>query len=297
MIVRRSFILLFLFLISLVVNARDTETDTTKFWGTGGTSSVTFSQVSLKNWAAGGESSYSLNSMINLFAKYKKDKLSWDNTLDFGYGIIKQEGRQVRKTDDKIDIKSKFGYEAASNWYYSGAFSFKTQFAKGFKYNEDQGTRKLISDFMSPAYMLLSLGMDYKPDDGFNMLISPVTGKTTVVLDDTLSQAGAFGVEEGNKVRNEFGGYLKIAYTKDIWDNVTLNTKIDLFSNYLDEPGNVDVNWELLVSMKINEFLSANINTQLIYDDNIQYIDEDGNEHGPRIQFKEVFGVGFSYKF
>jgi hypothetical protein len=277
--------------------AQEAKEDTSELWNYGGAGSVTFSQVALKNWAAGGESSYSLNSMVNLFAKYKKDRISWDNTLDLGYGIIKQEGRSTRKTDDKLDLNSKFGYKTSSDWYYSGALSFKSQFAKGFKYNEDNDSRSLISDFMSPAYLILSLGMDYKPGDNFNMLISPVTDKSTIVMDDSLSNAGAFGVEEGKNIRNEFGGYVKISFVKDILENVTLNTKLELFSNYLEEPENVDVNWEVLVTMKINEYLSANINTTLIYDDNIQYVDKDGVAHGPRVQFKEVFGVGLSYKF
>ncbi len=124
-----------------------------------------------------------------------------------------------------------------------------------------------------------------------------MTGKSTFLLNDSLSDKGAFGVELGETIRNEFGGFLKIGYNKEIWENVSLNTKVEFLSNYLEQPQNVDVNWEMLISMKINEYLSANLNTQLIYDDDINYIDESGKEHGPRIQLKEVFGVGFSYKF
>jgi len=293
----RNILLISLLLSTISVYAQESSEDTVRKWKAGGMGSITFSQVALENWASGGESSYSLNSMLNLFAKYNKDRLSWENTLDVGYGIIKQEGRDVRKTDDKSDLNSKFGYKSSSKWYYSGAFSFKTQFAKGYKYNEDQGTKRKISDIMAPAYAILSLGMDYKPNDNLTMLISPLTGKSTIVMDDTLSDNGAFGVEEGKMMRNEFGGYVKIAFQKDVWENVNLNTKLDLFSNYLEKPGNVDVNWEVLISMKINEFLSANVNTVIIYDDDVHFIDKNGMEHGPRIQFKEVFGVGISYKF
>jgi hypothetical protein len=283
--------------ITLIARSQDADSDSASVWKTGGVSTLNFSQVSFENWAAGGENSYSLNGMFNLHANYTKDRTSWENSLDVGYGIIKQGERGIRKTDDKIEITSKYGYKSTSNWYYSGAFSFKTQFDKGYKYAEDAGTKTKISEFMAPAYMLLSLGMDYKPSDHFTILISPLTGKTTFVLNDSLSNIGAFGVEPGKKIRNEFGGFLKIAYNKEIWENVTLNTKVEFFSNYLEQPQNVDVNWEMLISMKINEYLSANLNTQLIYDDDINYVDKSGVEHGPRVQLKEVFGVGFSYKF
>jgi len=282
---------------ALSVQAQEEETDTASLWKTGGTSRLNFSQVSFENWAAGGVNSYSLNGMFSFRADYKKDRTSWDNSLDVGYGIIKQGGRDVRKSDDKIEFTSKYGYKSSSDWYYSGAFSFKTQFDKGYNYDEDAGTKSQISDFMAPAYMLLSLGMDYKPSEHFTLLLSPLTGKTTFVLDDSLSNSGSFGVEPGKNIRSEFGGFVKVGYNQEIWKNVNLNTKLELFSNYLEEAQNVDVNWDVLISMKINEYLSANLNTQLIYDDDIKYVDNEGNKHGPRIQFKEVFGVGFSYNF
>lgn len=289
----------FLFVVGLMSSSLSgiAQEDTVKLWKTGGVSTLNFSQVSLENWAAGGENSYSLNGMFSLHANYKKDRTSWENSLDFGYGIIKQGSRGVRKTDDKLELTSKYGYKSSSNWYYSGAFTFKTQFDEGYKYNDEAGTKAKLSEFMAPAYVLASLGMDYKPSDHFTLLVSPVTGKSTIVMDDSLSNAGAFGVDPGKNMRNEFGGFIKIAYNKEIWTNVTLNTKLDLFSNYIDEPQNVDVNWEILISMKVNEYLSANFNAQVIYDDDTKFIGKDGVEHGPRIQFKEVLGIGFSYKF
>lgn len=294
----KRFITLALFLsFALFVHAQEEKPDTSSHWKTEGTTSMNFSQVSFKNWAAGGQNSYSLNGMLSLHANYKKERTSWDNSLDVGYGIIKQGGNDVRKSDDKIELTSKYGYKSSSDWYYSGAFSFKTQFDKGYKYDDDAGTKSQISDFMAPAYMLLSVGMDYKPSEHFNVLLSPLTGKSTFVLDDSLSNNGAFGVEPGENIRNEFGGFVKIGYNREIWKNVNLNTKLELFTNYLETPQNIDVNWEVLISMKVNEYLSANINTQLIYDDDINYTDDEGQEHGPRIQFKEVLGIGFSYNF
>jgi len=294
---KSTFYLLFLLFWSSLLTAQENEQDTVKNWKIGGVGSLTFSQVSFENWAAGGENSYTLNGILSLHANYKEGKSTWENSLDLGYGIVKQASRGVRKSDDKLELNSKYGYQTNSQWFYSGSFNFRTQFDQGYKYNEDEGTKREISTFMAPAYTLISLGMDYKPSDAFSLMISPVTSKTTFVLDDRLSSRGAFGVKKGNKIRNEFGGFVKITYNQDIWENVTLNTKLDLFSNYLDEPQNVDVNWEVMISMKVNEYLSANFNTQLIYDDNIKYVNARGVEKGPRIQFKEVFGAGLSYKF
>ncbi len=294
---KRYALIFFLLFSAHFILAQEESKDSISLWKTGGVSNLNFSQVSFQNWASGGENSYSLNGIFSLHANYKKERTSWDNSLDMGYGIIKQGERGIRKSDDKFEISSKYGYKTSSNWYYSGAFSFKTQFDKGYKYNDEAGTRIMLSEFMAPAYIFLSIGMDYKPSDNFTMLISPVAGKSTIVMDDTLSGRGAFGVEPGKNIRNEFGGFVKIAYNKEVVKNVNLNTKLDLFTNYLEDPQNVDINWEVLISMKINEYLSANLNTQLLYDDNIKYIDKNGLEHGPRIQFKEVFGAGLSYKF
>jgi len=294
---KSTFYLLLLLLWSSLLTAQEDEQDTVKNWKIAGTGSLTFSQVSFENWAAGGENSYTLNGIFSFHANYKEGKTTWENSLDLGYGIVKQASRGVRKSDDKLEVNSKYGYRTHSNWYYSGAFNFRTQFDQGYKYNEEEGTKREISTFMAPAYSLLSLGMDYKPNDAFSLMISPVTGKTTFVLDDSLSSRGAFGVKKGNKIRNEFGGFIKITYNQDIWENVTLNTKLGLFSNYIEEPQNIDVNWDVMISMKVNEYLSANFSAQLIYDDNINYVNSQGEEMGPRIQFKEVFGAGLSYKF
>jgi hypothetical protein len=269
------------------------EADTTKNWSTGGLFSVTFSQVSLTNWSAGGANSVSGNGLVNLFANYTNGKMSWDNSLDVAYGIVNQKGEGSRKSDDRIEFSSKYGQKAFGNWYYSGMISFKTQMTDGYNYPNDS---VVISRLLAPGYFLVSLGMDYKPNADFSLFVSPLTGKVTVVNDVVLSDAGAFGVDPGSKVRSELGAYLKIMFKKTLMENVDFLTKLDLFSNYIDKPQNLDVSWEVLISMKINEYLSANINTHLIYDDDIKIANQSG-EASPRIQFKEVVGLGFSYKF
>jgi hypothetical protein len=279
----------------LRVTPQDT-TPTPKPWTYGGRSSVNFSQLSLVNWAAGGENSYALAGLVQLFGKYSYGKANWANTLDLGYGLIKQGELGVRKSDDKIDFLSKYGYQAINRWYYSGMLNFKTQMAKGYHY-EKTGGRTLISDLMAPGYLMLSLGMEYKSKkDNFYILLSPFTGKSTFVFNDSLSAAGAYGLEAGTNIRQEFGGFAKMAFSKEIFKNVNLGTKMDLFSNYLNKPGNIDINMETILMMKVNKFLVTSITVNLIYDDDINITDAKG-ETGPRTQFKEVFAIGLSYSF
>jgi len=273
------------------------EADT--LWNFNGLTSLNFSQLSLTNWAAGGENSVAGNALINLNANYqsRNSKMNWDNALSMGFGLLKLGTDNPKKSDDKIDLASKFGYKASEKWFYSGLFSYKTQFADGYIYNDDD-TKDVISTFLSPAYMNLSLGMDFKPNEHFSMMIAPVTGKMTMVMDDALSAAGVFGVPAGENVRSEFGGYIKIAYGNEIFKNVTLLTKLDLFSNYLENPQNVDVNFDLMLNFKVNEFISASFVSQVIYDYDIKI--DDGTGSGgktEKIQFKELFGLGLTYSF
>ena len=238
----------------------------------------------------------------------KKVKRSWDNSLDIGYGLLKQgKNEDFRKTDDKIDFLSKYGYEAFKNFYYAALLNFKTQMTPGYNYPDK--TNK-ISDLLSPAYLLFALGLDYKPNGYFSAFIAPATAKFTFVTDQVLSDAGAFGVKPGEKTKSEIGGYIRVIYSKndfknEFLKNVSFTTKIDLFSNYLDKPQNIDVSWETLIAMKVNKYISVNFNTHLLYDDNIK-VQFDKNKNGTieqgegvasKIQFKEILGVGLSYNF
>jgi hypothetical protein len=270
-------------------------------WRFGGTTSLNLSQLSLTNWAAGGDNSLSGNILINLSADYARNKTSWENTLILGYGLIKQGEDPARKSDDQIDFASKLGIKASEKWYYTALLGFKSQFAPGYDRPGDADRMK-ISNFMAPGYLSISLGMDYRPSEAFSLLLSPVTGKFTFVLDDDLSVAGSFGLEPGQKSRGELGGYVKMAFKKEVLKNVTLDTKIDLFSNYFDHPQYIDVNWTLLLNFKVNEYLSASLLTQLIYDHDIKF-GEDTTGDGEfdtfrdKVQFKELFGLGLTYTF
>lgn len=285
--------LIFALLLALPLSAQE-NADT--LWTFNGVSSLNFSQMSLTNWAAGGENSVSGNAMVNLNANYmsKDENVSWTNELTLGYGLMKQGADNVRKTDDKIDFASKFGYKASKKWYYSGLLSFKTQFTEGYA-NPGTPEQTKISNFLAPGYINLSLGMDFKPNKSFTMLVAPLTGKVTIVGDEDLS--GSFGVPVGETVRSEFGGYVKIAYATELMKNVKLNTKIDLFSNYLENPQYVDVNFDLILSFKVNDYISASFISQMIYDRDIQFAIEGSSETEAKIQFKELFGLGLTYSF
>ncbi len=286
--------------------------DSTDGWKTGGTVSLNLTQVSLTNWAAGGQNSISANGLLSLFAHYQKGNNIWENYLDLAYGTIKQ-GKNANwwKTDDKIDFTSKYGKKAFYNWYYAGLLNFKTQMTDGYNYPDDS---TVISGLLAPGYLLGAIGMDYMPNDNFTAFIAPITSKITMVNNQTLADAGAFGVEaaeydslgnilaSGKNVRTEFGGYMRFFYKKDIMENIGIQTKLDLFSNYIENPLNIDISWEVLISMKVNKYISATLSTHLLYDDDIDIAVDTNNDGitdkvGPRTQFKEVLGVGFSYKF
>ncbi len=287
------------------------NTDTVLGWKTGGFINIGISQTSLTIWAAGGQNSVATNGIVSVFANKKMEKDLWENSLGVGYGMIKQGKKGPWwKTDDKIDLTSKYGHQTSPHWYVAGLLNFKTQMAPGFNYPNDSVK---ISNFLAPGYLIAALGMEYK-SEGFSAFIAPITSKTTFVADQSLADAGAFGVDKatydasgnvvtrGRNSREEFGGYVKIMYKKDIMKNINFQTKVDLFSNYFHNPGNIDVNWETLLNMKVNKFISVTVSTSLIYDDDILISIDKNNDgiidsKGPRTQFKEILNAGFSYKF
>lgn len=298
---------------SIAQNA-DSLKPVVKLWSKGGVGAFNFAQSSFTNWAAGGENALSGTALLSVFSNYKKEKTTWDNTLDLAYGMVQSGKAPLRKNEDKIDFSSKYGRYAFKNYWYGAALvNFKSQFANGYNYPDDS---TVISHFMAPAYVLGAIGLDYKPNSFLSLFISPVTSKTTIVNDPRLADAGAYGVEkalydtagvkikDGQMVRSEFGGYLKFTYKKDIFKNVNFATKLELFSNYIKDPQNIDVNWENIIGLKVNKYISASLTTNMIYDHDIpvpvERKDANGVAYmstGPRLQFKQVFALGFSYKF
>ena len=289
------------------------ETDSLKYWSRSATTALNFSQVSFSNWSAGGQSSISATGLMKCAIGYKDSTKIWDNSLDLAFGIIRQGAiGKVAKSDDRIELNSSYGRSAFSKWYYNMSFNLKSQVANGYKSPTDS---TLISGFLAPAYSSISIGLSYKSTNRtLNLQVLPLSGKITYVNNSDLADAGAFGVKpavynefgvlvrSGERTRSEFGGALKLQYKNTLWENVSLDTKATLFSNYKDHGISVDVDWQLLLLMKINKYLSANITTHLIYDEDIDIaldLDDDGvfESSGPRVQFKELFGLGLSYSF
>lgn len=285
------------------------------YWKKGGFTSLNFNTVGLTNWAAGGVQANSVTALGNLYANFKKDKISWDNNLDLAYGLIQNEGEKFRKNEDKIDLLSKVGYKATNKLNYAALANFKSQFQPGYDFGDPDPERPVISRFMAPAFINVSLGFDYKFTDYLSVYVSPAAGKFTIVNDDSIaamniyipSLTDAQGVQFYNdRFRAEFGAYLNAIFQKDLGNSVNLKSRLDLFNNYTDKNNanrkNIDVNWENTLNFKLTKFIGASLFTHLIYDNdtNIPTAFDENDEpiaYGPRTQFKRVFGVGFSYKF
>lgn len=305
---RATTILISIIFIAFSAKAQE---DTT-YWYKGGYAGLKISQTSYTNWAKGGENSLATIGNFQYFANYKKDKIAWDNIIYSDLGYLKQGKQEMKKTDDRFEINSKFGHVATKSLYYSALFSFKTQFVEGYDYSVD--TPVYISNFLAPAYLNLSLGFDYKPNKYFSLFVSPAAIRWTLVNDQTLADAGSFGLDKAiydengallshaKKLKTEGGASLRMAFAKDVLKNIHMQTKLELFSNYFQDPQNIDVDWETTFTFKVNDFFNASLNTHLIYDNDI-LIGVDANNDGsidykgPRTQFKEVIGLGIVYKF
>lgn len=273
-------------------------------WISGGLSSLTFSQVSLQNWAAGGENSASVNSFLSLFADKRKNISKWQNTLDLGYGLLKQGENRVLKSDDRINLNSKYGRQVTKGndkWFFNGFIDFRTQFAPGFSQDDPDS---VISRFMAPAYLTLGSGIEYAPNAFLSFAYTPVAGKVTIVNDDAIvGTAGAYGVLPGENTRAELGSFFRFSYKQEAMKNVNVDMRLELFTNYERANfGNIDVNWQNNIVMKVNKYISTTLFTQVLYDDDIntEKVDKDTGEvlqAGPKTQFKSVFGVGIAYAF
>lgn len=270
------------------------KVDSGKTWKTGGLFNLNLGQGSQSNWAAGGDNfSFSIASYLGFYALYKKDRYSWDNTLDLNYGLVNTTSQGTRKNDDRLDFLSKAGYALKPKLSLSALINFHSQFSKGYSYNKN-GTSDLLSNFMAPGYLLTSIGLDYKPADGLSIFVSPLTSRWTFVRDETLSAKGAYGVTPGKKVKNEIGAFATITYMKNLSKIITYSGRLDLFSNYSHNPQNVDVMMNNMFSAKLSKVLTANLGLDLIYDDDVKLFGP--NNDSPGLQLKQMMGVGLSVK-
>jgi len=267
-------------------------------WTLKGNGSVGFTQTSLSNWAKGGESSMALLMMSKYDANYSKDKVKWENSGEFRYGISKSKTRGLEKNDDKIEFQSRFGYSAFKKWYYTAEGNFRTQVARGYTYPDMTNP---ISAFMAPGYLTMSLGLDYKPNKNFSLFIAPFTSKTTYVNDTALIDPSTYGLEPGTERLWEPGIIIKANWRQELSENITYETKGEFFNNYRYTFQKFAFEWEQVLTMRVNRLINARISTEVIYDYNTKFpiLDANGLEIGrtPKWQFKELLTIGLSYRF
>ena len=263
-------------------------------WKKGGIYTINLSQGSLSNWAAGGDNfSISVNSYLGLHAFYKKGNHSWDNTFDFNLGYVNTTSLGARKNDDRLDILSKYGHRLTEKLNLAGLVNFRSQLFDGYTYSDDKKT--FSSAFLSPAYLIVSPGIDWKPDGYFSLFVSPITARWVIVKDDTLSAKGVYGVDPGEHSILEFGAFLTANYLRDLSPNVTYKARLDLFSNYRHNPKNIDVFMTNMLALKISKVFSASWNIDLIYDDDVRIFGE--NQSSAALQVKSIIGFGLQLKF
>ena len=280
-------------------------------WNTKKEAGLYLNQVSFTNWNAGGTNSITAILSGKASAKYKQENLFWNSILTLRYGLNKQEEKPLFKTEDVIELISNVGLEKSpeSNWFYSARFSFNTQFANGYSSPDDNDP---ISKFMAPGYVFMGVGMEYgRHINRFSLYASPFTLKTTFVLNDALANQGAFGVDaaiydlegniirEGKKTRQELGVLFTGQFEDEIFENIKLNSRLRLYTDYLNSFGNVDLDWEFNLDMKVNKYVQATLGSHLRYDNDIkaeveknEMTNEEVVIEGPKLQWKQLLGVG-----
>ena len=274
-------------------------------WSHKGNFGLNFGQSTYTNWAAGGQNTVNGQGIFNYEIHYLNGKFKWDNTLNtaLGYSYFDFKHKPI-KTDDKIEFTSLATLKATEHLNYGAELAFRSQFAKGWNYEVDS-TVHYISKFLAPAYISLGLGIEWVPNPHFSLYFSPVTGRVTIVNDDYLASIGAFGVNDldkndtilhanAAKVRYEFGARAVAKFQYPLAKNIDFNSKLELFSNYLNHPDRIDVDWQNMLVLKVNDWLNCNLATHLIYDYDIPFYGEDGLKiEGSKVQFKEVLAIGF----
>lgn len=274
-----------------------TKQGTDTLWRSSIAFGINFSNVGLNNWAGGGQNAMSFVGVSVGTLEYHKKRVHWNNFLDVAYGFQRLGSKTApfRKSDDRIYFQTKFAYEQTSKLRYAALADFRSQFAQGFNYydNIKKDSAVKISDFLAPAYVTASLGLEYLPFKSTSIIFSPVSAKYTIVNDPALSDSGAYGVARGQRIRKEYGVSMMLKYKADIVKNVTFATQLYLFDNYNNF--NVDVFWDCFLYLKVNKFLTTTFTTNLIYDDDINIKRDDGTV-GPATQFKNVLAVGLVYK-
>ena len=293
----KSIILIALGLLAHETYAQTTAVDSTKTWIIKGENTFLINQSSFSNWAAGGVNSFSGNLTLNYDFNYKKGKWSWDNKVLAAYGLTFQKESDWRKNDDRLVLNSLLGHQASQYWLYTFFLNFNTQFADGYDYTASP--QKRISRFLAPAYLSFGPGFAYKRSDNLRFNLSPAAVRFVFVSDTLLSTR--YGLNPNSKSRTEFGASFDAYYKVNLMENISFENILKLYSNYLDKPQNVDIDYTANIFMKVHKFITVNAGVQMIYDDNTAIpIIKDNVEVGKRnsaLQIRQIVGAGVTYKF
>lgn len=253
---------------------------------------MNFSQSYLSHWASGGKNTVLIVGLAGLDADYQGNAESWENNLDLGYGFTQVAEEKLRKSDDRLFLLSNYSRRLADHLEYSALLDFRTQLTDGYNYNVPDSP-VVISRFLAPGVLKLSAGITYTPADYLEIFVAPIANQLTLVLDRRLADAGAFGVDSGKTVKSELGSLLNVLFEKELMTNVALKTRFNAFAPYHDFATMV-ITWESLLTLKVNEYINASIAADLLYDEKVPILSEDGTV-GPRTQFREIFSIGFAY--
>lgn len=308
----KKLITLLLFFVSFNLYSQNPIPDSLLGWKSNGNFALQFNNSIFSNWAKGGESTIATSFLFDYELDYVAKKSIFENTLNLGYALIYSDEFDIRKTDDKIDFISKYGLNLTNQLNATALLNFKTQFAEGFKYPNDS---TVISNFLAPGYLNLSIGIDYKPKKNVSVFFTPMSGRVIFVFDQDLADAGQYGVKkaisdslgnittEGENIKYEFGANMVTKYKTKLFENTSFSSKLELFMNYTDQiaenRANIDVNWESTINMKINSWLSVNMFFHLLYDHDILVpLDKNKPEKkGRRLQYKNTNGLAISVNF
>ena len=265
-------------------------------WKNSGNALFLVNQSSFSNWMSGGQSSISGTLKIDYNFNYSDNGWDWDTKVISHFGLNKISGSDfLKKTDDRIEINSvlgkKFNNDIIGRWSYSSFFNFQTQFAKGYRFGRDANgnpNRTEKSRFFSPATVQLGVGMYWKKSKDLWVNVAPMTGKLILVnrrFTENLNENQTyFGVKKGGNSRFELGASIRSYYKSEIFENVTMENRLSLYSDYLDRPQNIDFDCTFNFIMKVNQYVSTNLIFQFVYDDN----------EIRKVQIREVLGVGLN---
>ena len=273
--------------------------DSVSRWAFDFTGGINLAQTSLTNWSAGGESSISGNGLLDMKLAYRQGGHKWETRLNTEYGLVYTRSDGLNKTVDNFLISSQYGYAIpGGRFFYTAMVDFQTQYDQGYSEAGDKKAGEdYISNFLSPGYLNASVGMEYKLGGLFSAYFSPASSRTTFVEDQSLANQGLFGVDSGQNVKFEVGMSLKTALSWTFWKNMTLKTDATFFTPYSSDFGNIVVDWNVQIEMQVNSVFKAMIGTSLKYDDNVDWVDAEGVNRGPKVQFREMITVGIGYTF